>query len=309
MEKKSKKIITIVGPTSTGKTSLSLELCKEFNGEIISADSRQIFKYMDIGTGKNPINSDVLTIKSDQVWTLNGINIWGYDLTEPGKYFSAYDYANFALNKISQSDKNIFLTGGTGFYIDIVTGRLTVTQSKPNFELRKRLETLSLAELQNLLSAKALSKIDKQNPARLIRAIEKESSDKTNESPALPRLKNTEFKYIGLTAPREILYKKTDEWLEKVWNSGLLDEIEFLIQKGYESTPQLNGLIYRTAKSFIKGQIGGEEAKQKAKFDLHAYVRRQQTWFKKNQDIIWFDVTQPDYRKKLTNHVKFILDG
>jgi tRNA dimethylallyltransferase len=301
--------IVIIGPTSTGKTSLSMELCKIFDGEIISADSRQIFKYMDIGTGKVPVTPGVAVTRSNQVWNINGINIWGYDLAKPGQYFSAYNYADFALNKITQSHKNIFLAGGTGFYIDVVTGRLKVARSKPNFKLRNHLETLSLAELQDLLPAKILSKIDKQNPARLIRAIEKESSDKTNKFPAIPRLKKTDFKYIGLTAPREVLYKKTDEWLEKVWNEGLLGELKFLIKKGYENTPQLNGLIYNTAKSFTKGLLGEEEAKQKAKFDLHAYIRRQQTWFKRNPNIVWFDITQSDYRKKIADHVKLILDG
>src|SRR4030042_4789177 len=144
--KQKSKVYIILGPTSSGKTSLAVNLCKKFNGEIISADSRQVYKNMDIGTGKLPINSNATVVKGDEKWTIDGVNIWGYDLTTPDKFFSGYDFALFALNKAAEllkAEKTVFLVGGTGFYIDLFTGNVKPSTIKPNFEMRKELENLT----------------------------------------------------------------------------------------------------------------------------------------------------------------------
>ena len=308
------KVFVIVGPTSSGKTSLALDLCREFNGEVVSADSRQIYKYMDIGTGKIPLTSDPVIKKGRPKWVFDGINVWGYDLVKPGEYFSAYNYALFALNKIKELgtlEKTTFLVGGTGFYIDAVSGKARIKGGKPDFVLRSELENLSLDSLREKLTSlnlEALGKIDINNRVRLIRAIEKEIIGKNNATP-LPYLKNAEFVYFGLTSDRKLLYAAADRWLDSVWAGGLLEEVSGLINKGFADTPQLKGLVYKSALDFIKNKSDEKEAVQRAKYDLHAYIRRQITWFKKNSEIEWFDITERNFSQIIYNKVKSKIDG
>ncbi len=324
---KSLKQITIpiiLGPTSTGKTSLAVRHCQLFGGEIISADSRQVVKHMDIGTGKAPVsqenraeNNQISVEKGDKKWMGNGVNIWGYDLTDPNTYFSAYDYAKWALlqaRKLLEQGKTVFLVGGTGFYIDIFTKRKSLANVKPDLELRESLGAMTtkdlFAQLTSLGPKKAAS-VDGKNKARLIRAIEIELAAKkkgAKSNPPLPYLENVEFKFIGLTAPREILYQRTDNWLDKVWENGLLKETTWLIQNGYQDSPKLKGLVYKTVVDYLQGNLNSKEAKQRIKYDLHAYIRRQQTYFKKNPHTTWLDITKPNFEQKAKHHLKQIIE-
>ena len=356
------RIFIILGPTSTGKTSLALKLCKKFNGEIISADSRQVVKYMDIGTGKIPachpkppvilspseesseafpsIPSVMLNLvlnlfhgsfqhlfpQSFRVTTrnlaqrphvLDGINVWGYDLINPNDYFSGYDYAKFALIKSKQilkQGKTVFIVGGTGFYIDLVTNRIKPALIEPNFELRKKLSGMSLIQLQDVLrklNPLKFENIDKNgafceqnNPTRLIRAIEVEKGPTSKErNEPLPYLENIKFMYLGLTASREILYNNADNWLDIIWKNGLEAEVSGLLKSPYSQSPKLKGLIYGDAVTYLKGGISKEEAITKSKFAIHAYIRRQLTWFKKNADITWFDITRDNLSENIYNFV------
>lgn len=291
-----KTVFIILGPTSTGKTSLALELCKKNNGVIISADSRQIFKYMDIGTGKIPIDNGTDVKKTSGTWNFDGVDIFGYDLVHPNENFSVYEYATFAIDKIkklSEKDKIIFLVGGSGLYIDAVTGNVSIEGAKPNEQLRNDLEKYSLGELQNKLkdlNPEVFAKIDLNNRIRVIRAIEK--STITIPKITFPKLEGFSFKHIGLTASRETLYEKADLWLEHIWHNGLIEETNWLINSEYKESRNLKGLIYKSVVLFINGIQEENEAKQRAKFDLHAYIRRQQTWFKKNNDIHWFNIEE-----------------
>lgn len=304
-------IVVIVGATSTGKTSLALELAKAFDGEILSADSRQVFKYMDIGTGKIPINRPKSFIKRDKYWEVEGIKIHGYDLTQPMEYFSAADYIDFAIPKakdILKNNKRLFIVGGTGFYIDLLTGRASPSGIPPNFELRKDLEKLSASELYEKLVAlnpeKAVS-VDKHNPVRLIRAIEIETSTDTPKD-SFNYLYNTTT--IGLTTDRDGLYKKVDNWLDSVWHAGVVDETKDLIARGYKDTLPLKGVVYKEAIDFLENNLTNEEAIQKSKFSLHAYIRRQQTWFKRNSDITWYDISKPNYFESIYKEIKTVYD-
>lgn len=298
------KVIVICGPTSSGKTSLGLELATKVSGEIISADSRQIYKHMNVGTGKVPIKTSAKIEQFSDHWTINEVPVYGYDLVEPGQYFSAYDFYKYAAKKImdiTTKGKTPLLIGGTGFYIDTVTGKVNLEKKQPNFELRKQLEHLNLEELQKKLqklNPEIYSKIDQKNPARLTRAIEKELTAKDTQ-PEKYKLKDYEFTYIGATAPREVLYKRVDSWLEKIWPE-LLKETKKLIEMGYGNTPQIKGLIYKSVP---------DNNMQKAKFDLHGYIRRQLTWFKKNPNITWLDITQENLSEKALNIVKSVIDG
>lgn len=313
-----KKLYVILGPTSTGKTQLAIKLAKKYGGVLISADSRQVYKFMDIGTGKVPIGTNAKIEKRDKMWTVDGVDIWGYDLVNPNDYFSAYDYGQFAINKINnlheqtqnqKKDSNkhgkIFLVGGTGFYIDIVTGRVELDHIKPDFELRNELEQFTATKLNERLMSLNLDvhkKTDGANRTRLIRAIEKELN---KNSPSLQnkqtKLMNFQPVYIGLTSPREQLYKRVDNWLETIWKNGLIDEVEWLINNGYKFSQKLNGIIYKDAIDYIKGLQPQNEAVKRAKFGLHAYIRRQQTYFKRNKKITWVDITQENSHKTIEN--------
>lgn len=321
MERNKKTTINIIlGPTSTGKTSLALELCKKISfengkkskGEILSADSRQIYKHMDIGTGKLPIGSEIKVERGNKKWVLDGVNIWGYDLANPDEYFSSYNYAKFGLEKLgelSSAQKTTFIVGGTGFYIDILTGRRRLSGTKPDFELRKTLETTSTQNLLKKLMSlndNKYSSIDTKNRRRIIRAIEIELTNTKEKNAPLPYLDNVKYEYFGLKAPNEFMYEKVDKWMEFIWANGLIEEVQNLLDLGFENTPKLQGLIYKSVVSFLKKDLIENEALQRAKYDLHAYIRRQITWFKKNPDIYWFDISMIEREKILDQMIMTI---
>jgi tRNA dimethylallyltransferase len=317
MEKtaKERKILIILGPTSSGKTSLSLDLCKKFNAEIISADSRQVYKYMDIGTGKVPVGSMAAIERGEGIWKVSGVPVHGYDLIEPGEYFSAYDFFKFAraaISDIHAKGKNVIVAGGTGFYIDSLTGEKDLSGVGPDFHLRDELGAMSKEELSDMLrsvSPGEAEKVDLNNPVRMIRALEKALTLREgveSEEKRFPSTDRYDFVKIGLTAERPYLYGRADMWAEQVWNGGLPEEVESLLSKGYGDTPQLKGIVYRTAVSYVKGEVSRDEALQRCKWDLHAYIRRQQTWFKKDTSIEWFDITEDNLRKKVEDTVQFL---
>lgn len=288
-------IFVILGPTSSGKTSLALQLAPKPNAQIISADSRQVIKGMDIGTGKVPVDGAEKLPKNKTL-------IYGYDLVTPDQYFSSYDFAKCALAKVRQildEKKKVFLVGGTGFYIDMFVGRIKPANINPQSNLRHDLEQLTnnqLVEILGDLNPQKLKTIDIKNNMRLMRAIEIEKS--TQHTPPLELLKNTKFVYIGLTSSREILYQRADAWLETIWHNGLLHETKNLMQQA-EYVQKLKGLVYKSAVAFLNGELPEQDAIQRAKFDLHSYIRRQQTYFKKNPEIIWFDISTPNYIEKI----------
>jgi len=295
----------ILGPTSTGKTSLAIKLCQKYDGEIVSADSRQIYKEMDIGTGKLPIQMDSEKIKKGNFfWDIDNIRIWGYDIINPDEYFSAYNYAEFAIKKINDIEKRgkkAFLVGGSGFYIDAVTGRRVLSGVKPDKEKREALEktpTKNLLDKLFRMNSKRYAEIDKSNRRRIVRALEIELSQEQKNINLI--LINKSVKYFGLTADRKILYHKADKWIDAIWNDGLLVETENLIKR-YPSSDKLNGIVYKSVVAFLKGQNEKQDAKQKAKYDLHKYIRRQLTYLKVNKDIQWFDISKDDHLCLLNN--------
>ncbi|MBU1132920.1 tRNA (adenosine(37)-N6)-dimethylallyltransferase MiaA [Patescibacteria group bacterium] len=302
------KVYIICGPTSSGKTSLALDLCKKYGGEIVSADSRQICKGMDIGTGKIPVNYDFSLEEEEEVWIVDGVKVWGYDLFSLDEYFSGVDWANYALRKIREvldKGKNVFVVGGTGFYLDLFTDRVKPSSVKPDFELRKELEVIGLEDLQNKLrelSVEEFRKIDKYNKVRLIRAIEKNISKEKREI-ELPYL-DIDFVWIGLKSPREFLYERADNWVDKVWSGGLLEETKDLLKR-YPDSSKLKGLVYKTVSEYLNESLDEKEAIQRIKFDLHAYIRRQQTYLKRNTDITWVDISKDDFKQIIYN----IIDG
>ena len=303
------KLIVIVGPTSTGKTSLGIKLCREFNGEIVSADSRQIYKHMNIGTGKRPLSemqkSQVSMQKQDGCWIVDGVYVHLYDVVEPDRKFSVARFKDAATKEIEsiwRRGKVPFLVGGTGFYIAAVLGETEFARIPPDWELRKKLEKLSVEELfekLKRLDPERAKTIDPKNPRRLVRAIEIVKGVAAGPWPAREEARQgraaTHPLKIGLTAPREILYQRADAWAERIVNNGLLEEVQDLVNRGYKNAPPMQGIIYQSALDHLDNKINKEEMLQRIKFDLHGYIRRQLTWFKRDRGVQWFDVSKPNF--------------
>lgn len=305
-------VLVLVGPTSSGKTSLAIDLAKKHNAEIISADSRQVYKFMDVGTGKLPLDGKSIsqnntTQKLAGSWLVDGISIWGYDVVTPDANFTAYDYLNFATEKIAEirkRNKNIILAGGTGLYIDVVTGAKILNHGSPKAKDRARYNEMpleALVEKLEKLYPSLAAQVDLKNKRRVIRALEsgeslgkvmgKDYRKNVNKRDSSARLRIREkFVIAGLGAPNSFLYNRADHWMDTIWSQTLIDEARFLLNT-YPHSEKLNGLIYKTVIAYIKGNIPEKDALQRCKWDIHAYIRRQLTWFKKNRDIVWFDIS------------------
>lgn len=315
-----KKLVVIIGPTSSGKTSAALKLCQKFDGEIISADSRQIYKYLDIGTGKVPVylaNSpvDQFTInRSRDFWEIAGIEVWMYGVVKPGEYFSADSFRKQAQEKIAEiwsRHKVPFVVGGTGFYVEALLGQALTAQVPPDFRLRKNLETLTTLELSEKLKKldpKRYDAVDKNNRRRLIRAVEIVLSS----NPPVYHLKPVFVAkplLLRFVASHDFLYPRADAWVETVFKKGLIEETKELVEMGYKSTPQLQGLIYKTVLQHLDDKLTLEEAKQRIKFDLHSYIRRQETYFRKMSGTVQVDITEQAFDEKLRTRVESYLNG
>ncbi len=290
-----KKIICIVGPTAVGKTSLSIHIAKKIKGEVISADSRQVYTGLDIGTGK---------VTSEEA---QGIPHHLIDVADPRAVFSASDY----VKKGTEAIANIYsrgavplIVGGTGFYIDALLGKVGLAEVPPNPALRARLEKEPLAELQRTLQEKdpeRFETIDTQNPRRLVRALE--IVDALGKTP--PPLNTSPYAvlWIGLRLPQEALYEKIHRRLiERFENEQMLDEARSLHEKGlsYERMEEL-GLEYRFMARHLQGLLSYADMVLELEKEIIAYAKRQMTWFNKNKEIQWFT---PDEKKKITETVK-----
>jgi tRNA dimethylallyltransferase len=266
-----KKLLVICGPTATGKTRLALCLAKKFNGELISADSRQVYKKLDIGTGKDiPKSFEIrnlpacrqgrdLEFKDFKVsyYTNGKIRLWGYGLVEPTEEFSVGQFmkiANVIIDDIEKRGKLPILVGGTGLYIQGVVDGISTASIPKNIKLRKSLKKKSAEELFDQLSkiapvkAASLNSSDKKNPRRLIRAIEIAQFKAENE--ALPKyqpnINKRDVLLIGLTAPKKILDEKIARRIEKRIKQGIENEIKNLLKQGIDFDNQsMNALGYK----------------------------------------------------------------
>lgn len=314
------KLVVVLGPTSTGKTSLAISLCREFNGEIVSADSRQIYKYMDIGTNKGKVELAPLdSTKERFCWKMQGVPIWGVNLVPPTRTMTVVEYSDYAREKIAdiwKRGKIPFVVGGTGFYLDVVLGKQEISRIPPNPTLRRELGTLSVEELYARLSAISPEKaatIDRHNPVRLIRAIEVVSGGGAAlkyESGFSERFSaEVNSLILGLTASREILYQKADAWADRLFEIGIDKEVKTLIKMGYRQAPPLSGIIYKSILAFLDEKVTKEQAVSGIKGDLHAYIRRQLIWFKRDKRINWLDISEPAFDRDASCLVQSFLTG
>lgn len=278
----SNKLAVIVGPTASGKTDLSIKLAKKFSGEIVSADSRQIYKGMDIGTGK-------ITKKE-----MCGIPHYLLDVASPKKRFSVIQYQKLALRaikKIQEKNKIPFLVGGTGFYIQSIVDGIIIPEVKPDWKLREKLEKETAEKLFSKLEKldpRRAKNIDKYNKRRLIRAIE--IILKTKKPIPLLEKKSPQFEalIIGVKKDPEELKILIKKRLLKRLKQGMIREIKKL-HKQDVSWRRLEefGLEYRYVALYLQNKLSYNEMIEKIQIESEHYAKRQMTWLKRDKSIHW----------------------
>ncbi|MFC1625987.1 tRNA (adenosine(37)-N6)-dimethylallyltransferase MiaA [Patescibacteria group bacterium] len=298
----SNKLLVISGLTATSKTSLAIYLAKKFNGEIVSADSRQVYKKLDIGTGK-----DISKIKKAR------INVWGYDLVEPKKSFSVGQYIKFARKMISDIQKRgklPILVGGTGLYIKGVVDGIPTAFVPKNNALRKNLMNKSTTELFEILAqmdsikAASLNTSDRKNPRRLVRAIEV-ATYKLSGRGFKFRQPTYDSLFVGLLSSESNLSKKIDLRVIKRLKQGLEKEVRVLVTSGVKWESQaMTSLGYRHWREYFEGKTSKKNTIDLWKSEEKRYAKRQLVWFKKDKRINWFDSSARGFKKDVENMVK-----
>ncbi|MFC1905770.1 tRNA (adenosine(37)-N6)-dimethylallyltransferase MiaA [Chloroflexota bacterium] len=304
-----KCLIAVVGPTAIGKTKFATHLAQDFNGEIVNADSRQIYRFMDIGTAK-PAKIDRALVPYHLI-----------DIVNPDEPFSLALFkqlANKAIEDIHNRGKLPFLIGGSGLYVWSVIEGWQIPEVPPNIDFRQRLE--NIANEKGVLSLfEDLKKIDPlssmsimpTNLRRIIRALEIYNA--TGKPPSSFRNKKSPpflVKVIGLTTERQRLYCMIDSRIDRMISEGLTNEVQELIARGYSlNLPAMTGIGYRQIGLFLQNEISLTEAIQKIKYETHQFARRQYTWFPLNDTRIhWFDVYDT-IQEPITNLVKNFINS
>ncbi|UHR02931.1 tRNA (adenosine(37)-N6)-dimethylallyltransferase MiaA [Peptoniphilus sp. GNH] len=290
--------IILTGPTGVGKTKISVEIAKNYKGEIISADSMQIYKKLDIGTAK---------IRKEE---MEGITHHMLDLVEPGQYFSVKDFRRIAKEKIEEikkKNKLPIIVGGTGLYINSLIKPFDFGMTGPVREFRLEMEEIykkdGLAEIFKLLEKKDPKKaktIDKNNKNRLIRALEIATYKKEIEKVEIPDYK---YIFLGLNRPRPQLYERINKRVDLMMEEGLLNEVINLKNEGLEENiRQVKAIGYVEMLDYLAGEISIEEAIEKIKQHSRNYAKRQITWFKR-ENIRWFFSEEPQCLKDILEYI------
>jgi len=306
MQNKKTPLIIIVGPTAVGKTNISVELAKHIDGEIISADSMQIYKYMNIGTAK--------ISKSE----MDGINHYLIDEVYPDENFSVSDFqirATEYINKILDKGKLPIVVGGTGLYVNSLVYDLDFSQAISNWELRdeylKKAEKYGnqyiYEELKNI-DIESANRIHINDTKRIIRALEiyHETGKPMSHFYKDFRKENNIYNiiFIGLTMDRNKLYERINERVDIMIESGLIEEVKSLLSMGYtEDLVSMQGLGYKEIIQYLKGNYSLYEAIEILKRDSRRYAKRQLTWFRREKRINWVDVLAFEDRSQLIDYI------
>ena len=298
------KIVVILGPTASGKTGLGLELAKECNGEVISADSRQVYTGMAIGTAQP--RGIWKTVHGKRRYMVDGIPHYLVDIMPPDAEMSAAEFKDKALEliyDICRRGKVPFVVGGTGLYLWSLIDNLTIPEVSPNVLLRSSLEGYTTDELTQKLAQldpEAPAQIDCHNPRRLIRAIEivtetkRPLAEQRRQGPAL-----VEALQIGISWSTKELQVRIDARVDEQIQQGLEAETKELLCAGYQGNlPSMSGIGYPEMIQFIQGEMTLAEAVDKIKIATHQYAKRQMTWFKRDERIQW--INGPDIKKAKT---------
>jgi tRNA dimethylallyltransferase len=286
-------LIVILGPTAVGKTALSLELCERFNGEVVSADSRQIYRRMDIGTAK-PSAEEMARAPHHLL-----------DIREPDETLSLAEYQEMAyatIDDIHRRGRVPFVVGGTALYITAVVKGLKIPNVAPNPVLRSELEQLAEEEGHEALYARLVEldpataqKLDGRNVRRVVRALEivlesgQPKSDLEGENPPPYRILQ-----IALDLPRQALYERIDRRVVQMVESGLIEETAHLLEAGYPTNlPALTSLGYREIGAYLGGEMSLDAAIERIQIETHRFVRHQYSWFRRMDNLHWFDCSRP----------------
>ena len=288
-------MVVVIGPTAIGKTQLAIYIAEQFSGEIINTDSRQVYRYMDIGTAK-PSISDRTRVPHHMI-----------DINLPDNDFSLGEFiklANVSIEQITARGNLPIVCGGTGQYVWAIVEGWTVPNIPPNTEFRaaklKEAEEIgiySLHEQLSIIDPERASEIDPRNVRRVIRALEiiKETGLKPSQ---LSKQREEEYSpiIIGLTTNRGSLYHMIDMRVDHMIKNGFLDEVKYLTTQGYKmGIGSLASPGYRELGQYLAGESSLDEAISKTKFQTHRLARRQYTWFKQEDPrITWLDVNQVD---------------
>lgn len=300
------KVIVICGPTASGKTALSIELAKRIDGEIVSCDSMQIYKDMDIGTAK-PTKEE-----------MQGIKHYLLDFVSPEERYSVANYkkdAKKAIKEIINKGKTPIVVGGTGLYVDSLIYEIEYNDIKLDVEYRKELEKMAeeqglekLYKLAQKIDSKAMEKISVNDRKRIIRVLEiyhatgKTKTEQEYES----RKKDVEYDYkvFAINWEREKLYERINKRVDIMLEQGLINEVEN-IQKKYNKFPTaMQGLGYKEVVDYLNGKYEKEEMVEKVKMESRRYAKRQLTWFRKNKQTIWLNGEDD-----IQNNINIILEG
>lgn len=309
-----KKLIILAGPTGVGKTELSIKLAKKIGGEIISADSMQVYRHMDIGSAK---------IRKEE---MQGISHYLIDCLSPFEEFSVrvfQDLAKEALEAIYAKGKTPILVGGTGFYIQALLYDIDFTENEDNTEIRMELERTAkekgahfLHEMLREIDSKAAEEIHENNVKRVIRAIEyyRLTNEKISEHNELQRQKESPYDgvFFVLTDERERLYKNIDKRVDCMLSAGLVEEVKKLKDMGcHRNMVSMQGLGYKEILAYLDGEYDLEQAVYLIKRDTRHFAKRQLTWFRREKDVIWVDKAQfqHDVEKMIEFMVERISEG
>lgn len=265
-------LVVIVGPTASGKSSLAMKIARKYDGEIICADSRTVYKNMDIGTAKPS--------KKDQA----EIPHWGLDLVEPGERFTAADfkkYAEKAIETIRQNGKLPILVGGTGLYVDGVIFDYQFVET--DLTLRKELESLSLEELKEYCANNNVNLPENENNRRyVVRAIEQKNTSGTRLNEPI-----TNSIIVGIATEPSLLRERIEHRAEQLFETGMVEEAKMLGEKYGWNSEAMTGNIYKLVKEFVDGQFDEAELKQRNAIADWQLAKRQITWLKRNPFIHW----------------------
>ena len=300
------KVIVICGPTASGKTALSIELAKKINGEIVSADSMQIYKDMDIGTAK-PTKQEMGEIKH-----------YLLDFVSPEDRYSVAQYkqdAKKAIKEIINKGKTPIIVGGTGLYVDSLIYEIEYNDIKLDEEYRKKLE--KIAEEQGLeelykkaveIDPEAMKKISQNDKKRIMRVLEiYRSTGKTKTEQEKESRKNPveyDYRVFAINWDREILYQRINKRVDIMVDQGLIEEVKEILNKYDKFPTAMQGLGYKEVVDYLNGIYTKEEMIEKIKLETRRYAKRQLTWFRKNKQTIWLDGTND-----IQNNINIILEG
>jgi tRNA dimethylallyltransferase len=293
MDERREQLLVICGPTATGKTDLAIALARHVGGEVVNADSRQVYCYMNVGTAK--------PTPAQRAATPHHL----LDVADPDEPFTLADYlerAHHAIAGILTRGCLPIVVGGTGLYVRALAQGFAVPRVPPDPRVRAELEALAEAGGSSALLARlrrsdphTAATIDARNPRRLIRAIE--VAEATGVSFATQRMARPRYDalVLGLTADRALLYERADRRVDAMMAAGFLDEVAALYARGYSSDlPALSGLGYRQLGEHLRGAHALDDAVQATKLATHGFIRRQLTWFRREPGIHWLDIAHGD---------------